>query len=68
LQILFEKGGVFIHTTVASADEDALVAGKIFIMQRVRYILFDYTSYSFKVFSLSIRDMVSSLSGKAWKN
>ena len=35
LQVLFEKDGVFIHTTVAKADEDALVSGKIFLFEKV---------------------------------
>ncbi len=34
-QVLFEKEGVFIHTTVAKADEDALVEGKIFLFEKV---------------------------------
>ena len=30
---------MFIHTTVAKADEDALVAGKIFLFEKVRATL-----------------------------
>lgn len=37
LQFLYEKGGVFIHTTVARADEDALVEGKVVITRKVMY-------------------------------
>ena len=35
LQVLFEKDGVFILTTVAKADEDALVSGEIFLFEKV---------------------------------
>ena len=27
---------MFIHTTVAKADEDALVAGKVYLFEKVR--------------------------------
>ena len=39
LQIVFEREGVFIHTTIARADEDALVPGRIFIKTKVCNIL-----------------------------
>ena len=34
-QIIFEKGGVFIHTHVSKAEDDALLPGKIVIKQKV---------------------------------
>ena len=42
LQLLFSKDGVFVHTTVARADEDALVAGRIFLWEKVIAFWFSY--------------------------
>ena len=37
--LIYEKGGVFIHTTVARPDEDALVEGKVVLHRKVRLLV-----------------------------
>ena len=34
-QVLFMRDGVFIHTQLNSGDEDTLVEGSIFLLQKV---------------------------------
>jgi len=41
-KVIFEKEGVFIHTTIVQADEDALVAGKIVLIQRAEGLFMEW--------------------------
>ena len=45
-QLLQSTEGVFIHVTTAAADEDVLIAGHVFIWQKVSLGCLQYFLYA----------------------